>query len=408
LCPFHTKRARALNFLEVRRVRTRVGSGIVRYPAAGKAALLAAMLWLLGDVAVRASELAVTDRADASQQDRRMLRGWSVFWSFLVWPAGSTVSVCFFDRDAELRGVFAEAASDWTRIANIRFDFGQPPGYRTCDAVEPSDIRVKFRAGSGLSIAAGSSSVGTLGLDLAPSKPTLHIGLAPLPGKPRRPFADMRPIILHEMGHALGLPHEHQHPQSPCVAEYRWKDLCTARQARVAQDATLMEAHKYASQLRAQMLPRSDPIDAGLPPYDADSIMHYRFPARLLTNGQKSACLSRAPRTLSAGDAARMAILYPKDAAEQARFLRAQAEIFRQTLARSGLSRRTAARLADYAENQLGRRHAELGIKIDLADLNLPETDTSALEKTLAQGGGIVLPPECAARPPTLEKDAAQ
>ena len=387
---------------------TRSGSDSGGHCSVGCGLLLAVGLMIAGAGVTRASELTVPDSADASQQDRRILRGWSVFWSFLVWPAGSTVSGCFFDRDAELREVFATAASDWTRIANIRFDFGQPPGYRTCDAVEPSDIRVKFRSGSGLSIAAGSSSVGTLGLDLAPSRPTLHIGLAALPGKPRRSHAEMRPTILHEIGHALGLPHEHQHPQSPCVSEYRWKELCTLRQARVAQDVTLMEAHKYASQLRAQMLPRTDPVDAGLPPYDADSIMHYRFPARLLTNGQKSACLSRAQRALSAGDAARMAILYPKDAVEQGRFLRAQAEIFRQTLARSGLSRRTAGRLADYAENQLGRRHAELGIKIDLAGLNLPEADTSALEKTLAQGSGIILPPECTVKPRAVEGERGE
>ena len=101
---------------------------------------------------------------------------------------------------------------------------------------------------------------------------------------------------------------------------------------------------------------------------------------RVPLSGRRGPCRLAMPRAWP----------HPKDAVESRRFLRAQAEIFRQTLARSGLSRRTAGRLADYAENQLGRRHAELGIKIDLAGLNLPEADTSALEKTLAQGSGII------------------
>lgn len=385
--------------------RPNIGARAAASPFAAALVVLATCTLAAG---AGASELAPPDGSEASRQDRRILRSWSVFWSFLIWPAGSTVSVCFFDRDAELREMFAATAGEWTRIANIRFDFGAPPGYRTCDSTEPSDIRVQFRSASALSIAAGSSSVGTLSLDLPPGKPTLFIGLQPLPGKPRKAHAEMRPTILHEVGHALGLPHEHQHPQSPCFSEYRWKELCAARQARVAEDLTLMEAHRYARQLQAQMMPRVDPVDAGLFPYDVHSIMHYRFPARFLSGGQHSACHSRGPRTLSAGDAARMAVLYPRSAEAQADFLREKAQLFRRTLARSGLSRRTAERLALYAEDRLERRHAALGIKISLEGLDLPERDTAALESRLARGTAPGLPAECAARQRVPEKDAVE
>jgi hypothetical protein len=36
--------------------------------------------------------------------------------------------------------------------------------------------------------------------------------------------SDWEGTVRHEFGHALGLEHEHQHPEGGCDAEWRWND----------------------------------------------------------------------------------------------------------------------------------------------------------------------------------------
>ena len=84
---------------------------------------------------------------DVTARDAAIVMRWTAAWNILVWPAGSAISGCFLERDGEWRATLVKAASAWSEIANIRFDFGLAPGYRTCSLFEPSDIRVTFRPG---------------------------------------------------------------------------------------------------------------------------------------------------------------------------------------------------------------------------------------------------------------------
>lgn len=72
--------------------------------------------------------------------------------------------------------------------------------------------------------------------------------------------------VLHEFGHALGMEHEHQHPQ----ADIPW-DTEKLFQAAAAGGLTEADVHR-------DFLDRIERQGALLAPYDRDSIMHYPIP----------------------------------------------------------------------------------------------------------------------------------
>ena len=345
--------------------------------------------------AVHASEPSAAEEAELSARDRRILRNWSVYWSFLVWPAGSAISVCFLDRDAEVRQLFASATDDWTRIANIRFDMGVPPGYRTCDPFEPSDIRVHFRAGSSGSILSGSSYVGTTSLNARPGNRRFSSRCSPRRASPGDPMRNCAGPSSTKSGTRWACRMSTSIPAVPVPPTTAGKRPARGiRRGRPRMRRHSTPAASRASFGRSSCRGRSRCRPACRPTTCSRSCTT-DFPTRLLTNGRNSGCFTDGPRTLSESDAARMKILYPADAAAQAVFLKAQADIFRQTLAGSGLSRATAMRLAGFVEDQLRKRHEGLGIKIDVAGLDLPERDTTELEKALAAPKIMDLPEEC-------------
>ena len=297
----------------------------------------------------------------ARDHDRQTLLNWTAGWNILVWPAGSTLTGCFFLGERAHRQSIADAAHDWSTSANIRFDFGHAPGYRDCDGERPSVVRIGFR----MSLAS-QSHTGTLALDAATNRPNVFIGIG---GVATRPIQEIREAALHEIGHFLGLPHEHQHPASPCPAEFKIQAVCERQD--VFATYSDRERTEMLEMMQGQVRLRRNPANSPHPAYDAASIMHYRFPAGLLSAGTASACHTFAARTLSDGDRAKSQERYPADPAAQRDFLRAQALTIAEAIGASGRDAASAHRIARLAETYVARAYPDLDFVVRLDPAHL-------------------------------------
>ncbi len=113
------------------------------------------------------------------------------------WPEGSIITVSFLDGDPTLQQRVIAAARLWTAhgLANVTFDFRKD--------TNATDIRISFRRKGSWSL------IGTeCRKEKNTSKPTMNFGWL----TPESSDLDVREVVLHEFGHALGLIHEHQNP----------------------------------------------------------------------------------------------------------------------------------------------------------------------------------------------------
>ena len=109
------------------------------------------------------------------------------------WPNGSTLRVLFLDGDPDVQLKVVQYAQEWSKYANITFDFRDAPD---------AEIRISFRH-------RGSwSAIGTDALNVPTDRPTMNYGWL-TPGTPDDEYSR---VVIHEFGHALGLIHEHQNP----------------------------------------------------------------------------------------------------------------------------------------------------------------------------------------------------
>lgn len=192
------------------------------------------------------------------------------------WASHRTLKIAFFDPPSDAHRQAAIAAiKQWQPSINLTLEFA--------DDAE-GDIRISMEA------PLNYSAIGTDATLRAPNENTMNIGTDPThPG--------FESAVLHEFGHALGMEHEHQHPN----ADIPWNKPTVYHYYLTAYNWTKEEVdHNLFRTLET--------TNTRTTPYDRKSIMHYPIPNELTTGDwsvEKNTTISQNDRRL-------MRKIYPK------------------------------------------------------------------------------------------------
>jgi serralysin len=175
------------------------------------------------------------------------------------WQPGAEVSVRFLEGDLGLQRRVARVAEEWTgpQMANVSLKF--------VDGGD-ADVRVAFEQGNG-----SWSYLGTVCQQIPAGEPTMNYGWL----VPDSDDEELRRVVLHEFGHALGLIHEHQNPNRPIA----WN------RAAVIADLSGPPNEWDLPTIENNMFKRYDPSELSSTPVDPQSIMMYPIPAAWTTDG---------------------------------------------------------------------------------------------------------------------------
>lgn len=173
------------------------------------------------------------------------------------WNNGQTLRIAITRYDEAMFQTVVAAINQWAPHVNLNFEFIELDDN---DELYDGDIRILL---SHLKNGAGSSVIGTDARGVLSHLPTMVLGI-----DYQSPF--FTASALHEFGHALGVEHEHQHPDAPLD----WN-----------LPALYHEFKKHGwteEQIYLNVLKKFDYRQIRQTPYDPKSIMHYSFPASVM------------------------------------------------------------------------------------------------------------------------------
>jgi serralysin len=177
------------------------------------------------------------------------------------WQPGTRVRVSFLEGESSLKDRVRSVAEEWVgpSMANLELQFVD-------DGDQQADVRIKFEQGNG-----SWSYLGTVAKDIAVGEPTMNYGWL----TPDSDDDELRRVVLHEFGHALGLIHEHQNPLRPI----NWN------RAAVIADLSGPSNNWDEATIENNIFKRYEPDELNATDLDPQSIMMYPIPASWTTDG---------------------------------------------------------------------------------------------------------------------------
>ena len=201
-----------------------------------------------------------------------------------VWQPGATLRVKFLEGDEEVKAKVIYEASDWLKHAGIKLHF--------VDSGD-AEIRITFNPDGG-----NWAHVGSCGPVLPQNVPTMNLG-ACIDTESSDEFR--RTTVEHEFGHALGLVHEHLHPDAPI----RWKkpDVYDYYKKSDGWDPAKVDGNIIATLTDEEIQTHYT-----VTPYDSKSIMHYFIDASITENNVEIP----EPMFISESDINLISTFYPR------------------------------------------------------------------------------------------------
>jgi serralysin len=176
------------------------------------------------------------------------------------WQRGEEISISFLDGEEELQERVMNVAMAWVApgMANLKFIFRID--------TNNTDIRISFKSeGSWSTLGTSCRNITDI------NKPTMNFGWLNMQSTDE----EIRDVVLHEFGHAIGLIHEHLNPRG----EIQWN------KERVRRNLSGPPNYWDDETIDRNMWEIFTEGELKLTEMDKDSIMMYPIPRKWTTDG---------------------------------------------------------------------------------------------------------------------------